>query len=277
MTVYDYDSLRQDITTFPTVYTAGRSTFGRPIYCIAVGAGGGMLVHGAIHAREHITAPLVVAMAKQYLEAYARGGLPPCDFVPMVNPDGVELCAHGADSAPMAYRERLLTLNGGEDFALWKANGVGVDPNVNFDAYWGTGRSNVFAPASAGYVGPYPLSSPEARALVRLTRRRRYRCTLSYHCKGEVIYYGLGEGELADHSLSAARYLSAKLGYEVSPSVGSAGGYKDWYALHYPLGIALTIEVGDDNLSHPFPYSELPALIDLHRDVPAYMAAYKKE
>ena len=235
-----------------------------------------MLVHGAIHAREHVTAPIVVAMARRYLVAYAGGGLPPCDFVPMVNPDGVELCAHGVESAPPLYRERLLALNGGTDFALWKANGVGVDANVNFDAAWGTGRANVFAPAPEGYVGPYPHSAPETRTLVRLTESRRYRLTLSYHCKGEVIYYGFGTGELSRHSLGAARYLATRLGYAVSPSVGSAGGYKDWFALHCPAGVALTVEVGDDRFEHPFPYTELPALIAAHRDVAVYMAAYKE-
>ncbi|MBQ4443145.1 MAG: hypothetical protein II896_00610 [Clostridia bacterium] len=276
MTIYDYDSLRRDIQDFPTVYTAGRSAFGRPIYVIAVGRGGGMLIHGAIHAREHITAPVVVAMARAYREAYAVGGLPPCDFVPMVNPDGVELCAKGVSSAPLLARERLLALNGGEDFALWKANGEGVDVNVNFDARWGTGKQNVRRPAPANYVGPYPLSSPEARCLVRLTRNRRYRLTLSYHCKGEVIYYGFGEGEAAAHSQGAARYLAERLGYAYSRSVGSAGGYKDWYALNYPQGIALTVEIGSDDFAHPFPYGELPALVAAHKDVASYMAAYKE-
>ena len=235
-----------------------------------------MLVHGAIHAREHVTSPVVVAMARAYLAAYLRGGLPPADFVPMVNPDGVELCAHGLASAPMGAREQLLAINGSGDFSLWKANGEGVDPNVNFDAAWGTGKRNVFAPAPANYVGPYPLSAPEAQTLVRLTRRRRYRLTLSYHCKGEVIYYGFGEGERADHSQGAARYLGKALGYAVSKSVGSAGGYKDWYAINYPRGYALTVEIGDDRLPHPFPYEALPALIDKHRAVMEIMAAYKE-
>ncbi len=268
---YDYDRLRQDLHTFPTVFTAGHSAFGRPIYCISVGGGGGMLVHAAIHAREHITSPVVMAMAARYFEAYRAGGLPPCDFVPMVNPDGVELCLHGLRSAPLCARRRLACMAQG-DFSLWKANGQGIDPNVNFDAYWGMGQSNVFRPSSQNYVGPYPHAAAETRCLVRLTRRRRYRLTLSYHCKGEVIYYGLGEGELADHSRAAAQYLGRYLGYEPRRSLGSAGGYKDWYALHYPQGIALTVEIGSDDLPHPFPYTGLAALTAQHRDVPLYMA-----
>jgi g-D-glutamyl-meso-diaminopimelate peptidase len=276
MSVYDYDSLLQDIATFPTVFTAGHSAFGRAIPCVAIGGGGGMLIHGAIHAREHVTAPVVVAMARAYIEAFALGGLPPCDFVPMVNPDGVELCAHGLASAPARARARLLAINRGEDFRLWKANGLGVDPNVNFPAAWGEGESNVFAPAPSDYVGAYPLCAPESATLVRLTRRRAYTMTLSYHCKGEVIYYGFGTGATARHSQAAATYLAQFLGYAVCTSVGSAGGYKDWYALTHPHGVALTVEIGADRHSHPFPYGELSTLIAQHRDVPRYMAAFKE-
>lgn len=276
MECYTYDRLRQQLTDFPTVFAAGHSTFGRPIWCVAVGNGGGMLVHGAIHAREHITAPVVLNMARAYAEAYRQGGLPPCDFVPMVNPDGVMLCAQGVRSAPLGCRRWLLDVNGSDDFALWKANGQGVDVNVNFDACWGQGLGNRRRPAPQGYVGDRPHSSPEARALVRLTRRRHYQLTLSYHCKGEVVYYGLGTEALRDRDRDAARYLAQYLGYTPLPSTGSAGGYKDWYILHYPSGVGLTVEIGDDRFAHPFPYTELAALTEAHRDVPLRMARYKE-
>lgn len=233
-----------------------------------------MLVHGAIHAREYITSPVVMAMAAAYREAYRQGGLPPCDFVPMVNPDGVELCLHGAGDLSPARRERLLRVNGGPDFSLWKANADGVDVNVNFDADWGKGVGNVRFPAPCGYIGERPLSSPEAAALVRLTELSGYTLTLSYHCKGEVVYYGYGQGEAAAHSRLAARYLGAYLGYDVRRSLGSAGGYKDWYALTHPEGVALTVEIGSDAYGHPFPYDVVGDLICQHREVPLYMARY---
>lgn len=276
MQYYDYDSLLQDIRTFPTVYAAGHSAFGRPIWCIPCGhGGGGMLVHAAIHAREYITAPVVVAMARSYLAAYRKGGLPPCDFLPMVNPDGVDLCLHGAISAPPIYRRRLVQINGGQDFGLWKANGQGVDVNVNFDADWGKGQGNLSYPAPQGYVGPRPVSSPEAACLVRLTMRKQYAVTLSYHCKGEVIYYGYGCGSAALHSQGAAEYLAQYLGYEACRSVGSTGGYKDWYALRYPTGVALTVEIGSDAYQHPFPYTQVGNLVQQHSEVARYMAAYR--
>lgn len=61
-------------------------------------------------------------------------------FVPMVNPDGVELCKRGVTSAPKNVRKSLLRLNGSDDFRAWKANGRAVDLNVNFDAGFGKGE-----------------------------------------------------------------------------------------------------------------------------------------
>lgn len=277
MNGYSYDDLLQQLATFPSVHAVGRSAFGRAIWCIRVGSGkGGALVHGAIHAREHITAPVVVAMAMAYSRAYRRG-MPPMDFVPMVNPDGVQLCLGGLDTVPPAWRRALAAINGGTDFALWKANGQGVDPNTNFDAHWGRGAGNVHAPAPAGYVGAAPACCAETRALVRLTQARAYTYTLAYHCKGEVVYYGFGMGRARHHSRAAALDLAAYLGYTPATSVGSCGGYKDWYALHYPRGVALTVEIGRDDYDHPYPYHQLAALVQQHRTVPHYIAQQIQE
>lgn len=272
-TCYSYDDLLQDLDTFPSVCSVGRSVFGRQLWAIRIGCGApAVLIHAAIHAREHITAPLVVAMARAYREVY-HSALPAVDFVPMVNPDGVELCQKGVTSAPFAVRNRLLSINNGDDFALWKANGAAVDLNVNFPADWGQGEQNVKTPSPANYIGPSPACAPEVQALMRLTERWRYDFTLSYHCKGEVIYYGFGELR-RNHSRAAACRLGRLLGYTPTPSTSSTGGYKDWYALRYPLGTALTVEVGQDDYPHPFPYGELSNLIDRHRSVALFAARY---
>ena len=270
---YSYDDLLRQLPAFPSVFAVGRSVFGRTLWCIRVGQGPAVaLIHAAIHAREHITAPVVVAMAAAYRHAY-RKAMPCIDFVPMVNPDGVQLCLYGVKSAPRAYRTALLAANrNNPDFSLWKANGQGVDLNTDFDADWGHGAGNVFVPSPQGYVGVAPNSAPEVKALVRLTRRQGYIYTLSYHCKGEIVYYGYGTGLARHHSRHAAIALADYLHYTPLTSVGSCGGYKDWYALHYPDGVALTVEVGDDRYAHPFPYTQLEGLIRLHRGVPLHVA-----
>ena len=75
----------------------GESTLGQHIPYIFVGNKNGnrMIVQGAMHAREHLTALLVVGLAKHLVKnnhLRLDGGI---YFVPMTNPDGVRLCQEG--------------------------------------------------------------------------------------------------------------------------------------------------------------------------------------
>ena len=89
--------------------------------------------------------------------------------------------------------ETLLRLNGGSsDFTLWKANGRGVDLNVNFQADWGCGAANVRRPGPENYIGPAPFSEPETRALRDLTLALSPDATISFHTKGGEIYWEYG-------------------------------------------------------------------------------------
>ncbi|MEG2561791.1 MAG: M14 family zinc carboxypeptidase, partial [Clostridia bacterium] len=137
----------------------------------------------------------------------------------------------------------LVETNGGsENFADWKANARAVDLNVNFDAKWGSGESNLFFPYPSNYVGQFACSESETRALVDITNSISPTVTLSYHARGEVIYHGFdGVFPFAQ----VAEKIASSTGYALESSRGSAGGYKDWFvATRRKLG--LTIEVGKD-------------------------------
>lgn len=268
------------------VRTIGRSVFGRDI--IAAKAGGGVkkiIVTAAIHARENVTASLVAEAALGYK------GNATVWFVPLVNPDGAELVANGAEAlggrgftpketdktefiangdkefrtadafteALGAAGEALIRLNGGSrDFSLWKANARGVDLNVNFDAKFGQGRQNVFSPAPENYVGEYPFSEPETRALRDLTLEVEPDLTISYHAKGRLVYWYFGQsGEAKERDRKIAAAAAKTLGYSLGAAfTDSAGGYKDWCVS--ALGIpALTIETVRDTLAHPLPENAL--------------------
>ncbi len=234
-----------------TVKVMGKSLFGREIFCLH-NKGAKALVHGGIHAREHITAKLVVELAKKYK------GENIC-FVPLVNPDGAELCVRGIDTVPISYRNFLLELNShSQDFSLWKANGRAVDLNVNFDADWGMGQSNKRYPSSSDYIGEYAFSETESRALRDYTLNNDFWITVSYHAKGEIIYYGYGNNQ---RGRSFAKRLSDINNYKVEQSLNSAGGYKDWFC-SITDRVGLTIEVGKDEYAHPFPYSEFGDIIN---------------
>ena len=236
------------------VFIVGYSVLGRPIYGVFKGgySGGQVLIQAAIHAREGVTAPVVLKMMENY------SGSAGVWCLPMVNPDGVELVRVGLDSvADEKKRGFVLEVNGGsEDFSLWKANINAVDLNVNFPAKWGTGTQNVTYPAPGNYIGAYPLDQPESRALHDFTLKIQPAVTLSYHAKGEVIYKGF---ECTDPYPELAQSLGKSTGYGVFSSGGSAGGYKDWFVTtSYLPGV--TVEVGDSAASYGELYAQTDAI-----------------
>lgn len=250
----------------------GESELGQRIPYIFVGQKNGnyMIVQSAIHAREHLTALVAVCLAKRFVaksDLTLNGGI---YFVPMANPDGVRLCQEGLSWIEGEnVKQNLLSINkGSNDFSLWKANARGVDLNVNFDAHWGEGKNNVFEPAPQNYVGSEPFSEKETRALADFTRRINPLVTLSYHLKGEEIYWQFHQPpRRLVRDKKYAQALSSYTGYRLVSGEGSVGGYKDWCVQE--LGIsAYTIEVGSDDFAHPFPYAQLSVIVKQNEDLP---------
>lgn len=233
----------------------GKSVEGRSLFAMKMGEGKPVLLSQyAIHGREWVSALLG-------LEHLRRGaGRGSAWIVPLVNPDGALLSEVGLLSADKDRRARLVALNGGEDFSLWKANAAGVDLNVNFDARWGTGKSNVFSPAPANYVGERPLSEPESRALAAFTEKIAPDLTVSWHTKGEEIYWRFHQPPLrAARDRRLAMTLSRSTGYPLREAKGSAGGYKDWCV---ERGIpAFTVELGREDIPHPLGRETLGEII----------------
>ena len=218
----------------------GYSVQKRPIYAFHVGDYGDnqIIITGAIHAREWITALLVSELVKIYRTENPAGGI---YFVPLCNPDGVRI-AMGRQP-------------------LWKANARGVDLNVNFDAHWGGGAQNVRTAGSENFIGPYPNSEPEVKALIDFTRCIKPRATVAYHSKGELVYFVNSRDE------ALAKKIGIITGYTPEKTQNSTGGYSDWVSMH--LGIpALTIEVGNDDYNHPIGTDKLPEILAQNKDVP---------
>ena len=117
-------------------------------------------------------------------------------FVPCVNPDGVEIALHGAETAGK-YRdcvERAMS----ESHDLWNANARGVDLNHNFNAGWDLSKAleieaGITAPAPRRFGGYAPQTEPEVNALVQLCMRRMPRTAVALHSQGAEIYYEYGE------------------------------------------------------------------------------------
>ena len=219
-------------------FIIGRSTENRPIYCFKVqkSVQPKVIVQYAIHAREYITTYLAL---KQIEEFMLNGRVGCVFFIPAMNPDGIVISQN--------YK------------SLYKANANGVDLNVNFDARWGQGEKNVKIPGDENYIGEHPFSEPETRALRDFTLLVKPKATISYHSKGEEIYYS---GK--DYAL--ALKLAKTTGYTLKQTPYSAGGYKDWCVEKLNI-CAFTIEVGKDSLSHPIGREHLKEIYQKNKNV----------
>ena len=233
-----------------------KSVLGREIMLFRFGSDPKTVIFGGIHAREWITVLLLTELALEAKDASF-------DLVPCLNPDGMSLCLDGINSVPDgALREELLAINGKKnDFSLWKANARAVDLNVNFDADWGEGWSNVTDKASANYIGIAPESENETRAAVELLKRN-YSLAVSFHSLGEEVYWGY---ESNFRFYKEAKKYSDYLGYALKRSEHSSGGLKDYYALNYD-GLGLTVEVGEEKYGHPYPEKRLDELVKKHAE-----------
>lgn len=254
------------------LFNIGKSTLGKNILATHVGSYDGtqIIIQGGIHAREYISSLLMVEQAR-YLyvnDLVKEGGI---YFIFLTNPDGAEIALDGLNNIPCLITKQYLTLgnNGSEDFSKYKANINLVDLNTNFDADWGEGGQNTFCPNAENFIGFYPNSEREVQNLINFTQKIKPSLTISYHSKGEVIYYGF-EGESEQNIVrdrAIGEQLSNLTGYPLIFTENSTGGYKDW-CIRYLQIPAYTIEVGSNSLSHPIGEENLPEIFEQNKDVP---------
>ena len=203
-----------------------------------------ILAQYAIHAREYITTYIAMMQAKDFLLRGRRGTV---YCLPAVNLDGIA------------------EVLGGEKY--YKANARMVDLNVNFDAKWGGGANNVRDKSSENYIGLHPFSESETKALRDFTLSVAPDMTVSYHSKGEEIYWEFFQEKTErERDYLIARAVSVATGYPLKSAGVSCGGYKDWCVEKLKIP-ALTIEVGNDGLSHPIGKEHAEEIFVKNRDV----------
>ena len=263
------------------LFNAGKSVLGKNILATHVGdySGPQVLIQGGIHAREYITSLLMVEQARNlYNNDLVKGG--GIYFIFLTNPDGAELVLDGLNSVPCNITKQYLTLanNGSENFSQYKANLNLVDLNTNFDANWGGGSQNVTCPSTEDFIGFYPNSEREVNSLIDFTLKNRPLLTISYHTKGNVIFYGF-EGQ-SEQDLNRDREIGSRFseltGYPLILTENSTGGYKDWCIQKLKIP-AYTFEVGDETLPHPLGIETLPEIYSRNKGVPLLALDLAKE
>ena len=267
---------------FLGVSVIGNSVLGRPLYQLTIGRGKPCVGYNAAHhANEWITTPVLLRFLEQYAYGVAFGGSVggadfralyehyTLDIVPMVNPDGVDLvtCALAEDSD--AYKQAGEIAASFPDIPFtsgWKANIEGTDINLSYPAGWETAKKLKYAqgfnrPAPRDYVGPRPLSAPEAAAMAARTKEAGYRLILAYHTQGKIIYY-----QYRDYNPPGANALGRRMeavsGYvlERTPAYSGHAGYKDWFIQEWNRP-GYTIECGKG--VSPLPLSQFE---EIYRD-----------
>lgn len=279
MSIYTYGMLQEDIITLCTQYpdivrfsVLGQSADGRDIYQLTLGnpnAQHAVFVQASIHGREYMTTQLVMRMLAEYASQYQTGdylGIPyqvlfeqMCFYiVPMSNPDGVSISQFGeaaicnpekVELIRAAYqRDKKQYKNYAEYLAKWKANVNGVDLNRNFNAGWENIHQRTM-PSSELYKGVMPESEPETQILTAAVKQRNFDCIISYHARGEIVYYDAAGNvpEMSFRSSVLANIASSLNGYQMmnckTASNVVLGGLGDWTMLTQQIP-SITIEIG---------------------------------
>lgn len=269
----EYIKLKNFVTNIKSKNTSvkviGKSVLGKNIYGVFFKFGENypwVVITAGIHAREHLSTDLVCLQINDLLKSrdHLKYNIA---FVPQVNPDGADIVINGISRLDNDVQERLLKVNKSTNFKLYKANANGVDLNNNFNANWKVKFTNNYSPSSQGFYGFFPHSEPEVQALASLTTLLNPFITISYHLKGEEIYFDFFQNAnkyMLD--LMQAKVFEESTGYTIKCTQHvSSGGYKDWCV---KLGIsALTIELGDDKFTHPYPKSELANIYNKNKNL----------
>lgn len=263
------------------IFNAGKSVLGKNILATHIGdyTGTQILIQAGIHAREYISTLLCIELARNLhnTNAVQNGGI---YFVFLTNPDGAEIVLDGINSVNCNITKNYLISanNSSTDFSQYKANINLVDLNTNFNANWGGGSQNVTCPNTENFIGFYPESEREVQSLINFTLKTKPLLTISYHSKGNVIYYGFENQTEQDieRDQTIGERLSEITGYPLIFTENSTGGYKDWCIEKLKIP-AYTIEIGDENLTHPITEEFLPEIYQRNKDVPLLALNLAKE
>jgi len=151
----------------------------------------------------------------------------------------------------------------------WKSNARGVDLNTNFDGNW-EGVSSKSHPSYSIYKGDSALSEPESACLADLAQKYDYDMYISYHSKGNIVYYDTkgNKPSVSEESEKLAKLVAGHLNYlpfsnKTAENVRQ-GGFGDWVQLSLNKP-SITIESGFHRC--PLDIEEFKPMWDNHRQL----------
>lgn len=264
---YTYDILKNDLKflnyeyNFFNINSIGKSTLNEDIYYIKLGNGSRKLfINASHHANEWITSLVTMMFIEKYLKLYKNKenykgrnieelwNRTSLYIVPMVNPDGVNLCLKDKN-----ILENNLYKNIWEKYVdkldNWKANIRGVDLNLNYPAGWNIAVKNkakkgIISPGPRDYPGPNEISEIETKNMIDFTKLFDFDMTISLHSQGQEIYWSYLNKKISK-AFDIGKKMERVSGYLLTEPnyYSSFAGYKDWFIDKYNKP-AFTIEIG---------------------------------
>lgn len=242
------------------LFSAGKSVQKRELSVLKVGSGSKKIfINASHHPREYMGTILTLNQIQSLLEAYAANQA--IDgysikklldkevsfyFMPLVNPDGVQICVNGSPS--------------------YYFNANKVDLNHNYDALWYKEITKTYS------TGPYAFSEPETQAVKALCENIEFDLTLAYHAAGDIIYWYFGQqGAAKTRDLAYANMLKSTTGYSlVSPEnyKDSTSGFKDWCVMKLKIP-SFTLEIGGKrSITKPLEWSDYSSVWQKNKLIP---------
>ncbi|XP_039747908.1 carboxypeptidase B-like [Pararge aegeria] len=170
------------------VVSAGRSVEGRDIKYLRLSTDNFanrnkpvIFIQSLLHAREWVTLPVTLwAIQELVINVTEQDLIRNIDWIilPIANPDGYEF----SHTRTRMWRKNRRTGH--------HASCVGVDPNRNYDYFWGTASSR--DPCSETFHGPRAFSEPETLVTRNIMNSFRTRISLylDIHSFGSMILFG---------------------------------------------------------------------------------------
>ena len=284
---YSYDILKNDLYflryeyPFFKINNIGKSTLGEKIIFLKLGNGNKKLfINASHHGNEWMTSLVIMMFLEKFLflykykQSYKRYNIidlwnnVSLYIVPMVNPDGVNLCLKNKN----VINKNLYKEIWGEyenNLSNWKANIRGVDLNLNYPAGWNIAKKNkakkgIIKPGPKDYPGPNAVSEIETKNMINFTKLNNFDMTISLHSQGQEIYWSYLNYKIKK-SFEIGKKFEKISGYKLTtPSYYSSfAGYKDWFIETYRKP-AFTIEIGKGEEGIALPLSKA---IDIYNEI----------
>lgn len=278
---YTYDILKNDLFFLKYEYnlfkikSIGKSTLGEEIYYIKLGEGDRKLfINASHHANEWMTSLITMMFIEKYMNLYKNKEIykgrninelwnrTSIYIVPMVNPDGVNLCLKNKNILNNNLYKNIWE-NYINKLGEWKSNIRGVDLNLNYPAGWeiavkNKAKKGIVNPGPRDYPGPNEISEIETKNMINFTELFNFDMTISLHSQGQEIYWSYLNKKIKK-SYEIGKKMEKVSGYILTQPnyYSSFAGYKDWFIDKFNKpGYTIEIGRGEEGKSLPLEKAE---------------------